>query len=227
MFFPVQPIPLSDVLEEARVTRGHQLSAVNKSLQSWARNTQRKAQIMLDNKDTFISATSCDPKFYLVDTHSPPHGLDNSQSKSKSAEVTKSERVIVPKRCNTSLDFKKQLPSYLTLDGNLVSGSLEELGDQVYCAPSRTGGVRHTENSVFLTDPHGDSSSNPSISDLSNTGSQPLLKSLWQPLCSSALAEHRKVTELSVSGLGHLAHGKYSMWKPASCIVNSEDSLDP
>lgn len=212
---------------EASVTRGCQLSAVNKSLQSLARNTQRKAQIMLDSKDTFTFATSCDPKFYLIDAFSPPHGPNNRpQQKSKSAEVTKSARVIVPKRCTTSLDVKKQLPSYLTPDGDLVSGSLEELGDQVYCAPSRTGRVkqhRHTDNSVFLTHPRGDSSAS---SDLSNAGGRASLNSIWQPLSSSALTEHRKVTRLSVSGLGHLAHGKYSMWKPASCIVNSEDNLD-
>ena len=217
--FLVQPIPLSDVLVEASITRGHQLSAVNKSLQSSARNTQRKAQIMLDSKDTFMY---CDPKFYLIDASSSPNNPDNYQQKSRSAEVTKSSRVIVPKRCATSLGLKKQLPSYLTPDGDLVSGSLEEVGDQVYCAPSRTGKVKqynHTGSSKH-------SSADPSSSNLSNTQNRASLKSNWQPLTSSALTEHRKVTERSISGLGHLAHGKYSMWKPASCVVESEDCLD-
>lgn len=221
---------LSDVLDETSATRGSQLSAMNRTLERLVRNTQTKAQLMLDNKDTFTSSTSCDPKFYITDDCSPTNQL---QQKSNSAGVARNTWSIItaPRRCNTSLDIKKRLPSYLTPDGDLVSGSLEELGDRVYCAPSRSKRTEHstpTENSVFLTDIPGgssDTSTSPSNSDLSNAGSRTSLRSVWQPLGSTAVTEHRRVTERCVSGLGHLAHGRYSMWKPA-CAIKSEDNLD-
>ncbi len=230
--FCLQPILLSDVLDETSATRGRQLTAMNSTLERLVRNTQTKAQLMLDNKHTLTSSTSCDPKFYITNEFSSTNQL---QQKSESARVAKNTRSIItaPRRCNTSLDVKKQLPSYLTPDGDLVSGSLEELGDLIYCAPSRSRRTEQStpvENSVFLTDiPRGSSqtSVSPLNSDLSKCGSQTSLRSVWQPLGSTALTEHRRVTERSVSGLGHLAHGRYSMWKPTTCVVNSssEDNL--
>ena len=41
-----------------------------------------------------------------------------------------------------------------------------------------------------------------------------LLEQSWQPLTTAALLEHTKVTQIPVKGMGCLAHGQYSMWKP-------------
>ena len=229
-FHILQPIPLSDIIEEANLTRGHQLSAMNNTLELLARNAQKKAELMLEHKSTFAPSTSCNPRFYLADDHSQE---SLHQLRPKLPTVGKDTRALVPKRHTTSEEVKKHLPSYLTSDGDLVSGSLEEFGEQFYCAPSRskrTETHKHTGTPVFLTDLHEREShqnnGSTSLSDLSNSGSQSSLRNgnRWQPLSTSALSEHRKVKEVAVSGLGHLAHGKYCMWKPATCVVETNDS---
>ena len=143
----------------------------------------------------------------------------------------------------TSLEIKKKLPTFLTPDGDLLSGSLEEFGDQLYCSPSKSSGPPinittkdewRQENagnagSVFLTDLHSDSLDNINLEQKSTTKlvrklneksalispkRAPKVMKGWQPLSYSALSEHSSVSELPVKGLGHMAHGRYSMWRP-------------
>ena len=203
---------------------------MNNTLELLARNAQKKAELMLEHKSTFTLSSSCDPKFYLADDHSQ-EALH--QLRPKLPTVDRDIPALVPRRHSTSEEVKKHLPSYLTSDGDLVSGSLEEFGEQFYCTPSRSKRTemhKHTGTPVFLTDLHdGGSHQNSgctSLSDLSNSSSQSSLRggNRWQPLSTSALSEYRKVKEVAVSGLGHLAHGRYSMWKPAACVVETNDS---
>lgn len=240
-----QPIPLSDILGEMSITRGQQYSTRNNALEVVTRQTQKRAEIMLQRKEPFKVSESYNPENYLEER------LDlESAPRSKSATVGKPIPMLQPRRIKTGTTprVKKKLPLYLTPDGDLCSGSLEEFGDKFYCAPSRKKNEKrikekygHSEDSVFLTDLQLDGVTSPpystssSYSDLSKGSKTDIStyrkksfkrKPSWQPLCSSALSEHHKVTEVPVTGLGHLAHGRYSMWKPSVCIVDSEDSCE-
>ena len=238
---------MSDVLGEMSITRGQQYSTRNSALEVVTRQTQKRAEIMLQRKEPFKIAESYNPDNYLEE----PLDLEEPTSvpTSKLATAGKPVSMIQPKRIKTGTTqrVKKILPSYLTPNGDVCSGSLEEFGDKFFCAPSRKkNGERiketygHSEGSVFLTDLQMDGVTSPpdsasfSQSDLTK-GSKTNIrakrttlkrKTSWQPLCSSALFEHRKVTEVPVPGLGHLAHGRYSMWKPSTCIVDSEDCFE-
>ena len=173
-------------------------------------------------------------------------------------KARKNERaLLLPRRAKndgTSAEVKKQLPTFLTPDGNLLTGSLEEFGSQLYCGPSRLGGRTTTStrvgggvqndmsvgSSVFLTDLRVQSESVDKITldakhRFSEHERQRALSQIspkrtatkvtsWQPLSFHALSEHSGVTELPVKGLGHLAHGRYSMWRPEqSCAVEATD----
>ena len=144
------------------------------------------------------------------------------------------------KSSGTTVEMKKKLPTFLTPDGELLTSSLEEFGSQLFCGPSSkndsvaatridvgNGGQNSKGSSVFLTDlQNNDYVENVTIEPKSSKKQrvkEPRRRDVvkqtaeavaWQPLSLGALAEHSSVTELPVRGLGDMAHGKYSMWKP-------------
>lgn len=223
------------------ITRGQKYSTWNNALEIVTRQTQKRAEIMVQRKEPFKVSESFNPENYIKEI------LEVEETtRSKSATGGKPIPMLRPKRfrAGTTPAVKRKLPSYLTPSGDLCSGSLEEFGDKFYCAPSRAKNVGrikekygHSEDSVFLTDLQIDGAISPAYGVSSSHTNHPKetqiylnsgrkTSALWQPLCSSALLEHRKVTEVPVSGLGHLAHGRYSMWKPSMGLVNPEDSCN-
>ena len=162
----------------------------------------------------------------------------------------KAEAPLLPRRTKssgTSAKIKMKLPTFLTTDGDLLTSSLVEFGSQLYCDPSRPRGRTaagegewnnwSAGSSVFLTDLQSQSVDKlpvelqPSEQErhAREQSEKPLKQTAtnmmgWQPLSLHALSEHSSVTELPVKGLGHLAHGKYTMWRPnQSCAVGMSE----
>lgn len=159
------------------------------------------------------------------------NGIPSADSRT----TERKQKQIKRKRINSS-QLKKHLPLYLTVSGSVVSASLEKFGSEIlYCTPSRKF---HDEEepeseiseSVFLTNVSCKSprpSPGPSLSaTVEVSATKSILKaptqtttsseSVWQPLTTSALVEQTSVSQMPVKGLGHLAHGHYQMWRPAS-----------
>ena len=172
---------------------------------------------------------------------------DEARTKTAPATFRRKDGVpLLPRRTKssgTSPKTKMKLPTFLTPDGDLLMGSLVEFGSQLYCAPSRSCGRTSTYatregdwsagSSVFLTDLQSQSVDKLTVQlqqseqernagERSEKPSKQTARNMmgWQPLSLHALSEHSSVTELPVKGLGHVAHGKYSMWRPnQSCAV--------
>ena len=230
-----QPIPLGQVLENishATSSAGRHTSMIN-AIQVVLNQTEMKANMMLNRKDPynhFDPSTRSNNGWFVLDSL-----VAEKQHEAIGNQVNvAAENTTIPlqqQKSHTNTEIKKHLPTYLTPKGDLVSGSLEEIGDYVACGPSKVKSPSN-QDSVFLTDLqleddryHASQIKATSSSNVPNeTGTLTKLVSRWQPLSSSALAEHKSVTEVPVKGLGHLAHGRYKLWRPNSCIVRVDDS---
>ena len=227
----------------------------NNAIQLMSKHLQKRAQALLSRKDPYNQldpTLSCNEGWFnnlCIKEEKEEEDKVCARTRAASCFATagytekrKEKSPLLPKRaksCLTTSQLKRKLPTFLSSDGDLISGSLEEFGSQLFCGPSRqTGGDREGEGrqnaiggSVFLTDLQSDSADN-LTSELkpaetgkgdreSEKSSKLRTKSLgWQPLSINALSQHSSVTELPVRGPGHKAHGKYSMWKPGqSCAV--------
>ena len=234
ILYLLQPVPLGEMLSKARKTCRRSASIFNSAIGNLAKQTQMRAEVMMMRKDPYnyldSNARQQDWFFNSVldlcsdkDTH-----LETSRSTYNKPERLKTRRL----EGGTSLLVKKKLPSYLTQDGVLVSGSLEEVGGELmYCVPSQRsmfGGEEAIQkeyssdtNSVFLTNIVCPDSSRSTMDydDVMKIPSGVLKSTGWQPLTTDALLEHTRVTEVPVHGTGYLAHGKYRMWRPAECTL--------
>ena len=122
----------------------------------------------------------------------------------------------------------KRRPKFLTESDSLVTCSLEELGSDIYLKPSsrHRRGDNHDHytgsGSVFLTDLRLEDELS-TASQLEESRNPPPRDQKrcprWQPLSSNALNEHSGVAALPVNGLGHLAHGKYKLWRPRQAVL--------
>ena len=219
-----QPVPLTDFLSESTRTHAGGLQADRRvAMEISARRNQRKADIMLSKKEIplvedrqlewYIANQQLLREPTSVKTIKSPH----TEPKPQSGHVAISTRM------------GKQRPKFLTKSDSLVTCSLEELGSEVYLKPSsrrirdRQNNVQTGPGSIFLTDLQ--------LEDELRTASQltdcrkPTPNDQkrcpgWQPLSSSALSEYSGVVELPVSGIGHVAHGKYKLWRPRQAIFN-------
>lgn len=212
----------------------------NRAIELMSKHLQKRAQTLLSRKDPYNS---------LDHTLSSNEGWftelcgeieDRTRAKTAFASAGSNRRrkdkaiLLQRRRANssgTAVELKKRLPTFLTPDGDLLTGSLEEFGSQIYCSPSRLGGVpsvkangqqqHSTGSSVFLTDFQDESLDSGTLEPKltknrtarEESTKQPVTAVRWQPLSLGALTEHSSVTEIPVKGLGNLAHGKYSMWK--------------
>ena len=212
-------------------TSHHNYSTWNSAIEQMSKKMQRRAETLLKRKDPYNSfdpALSCNEGWFI--------GLneeDKVQGRATTARM-KEGTPLLPRRTKsvTSSEVKKKLPAYLTPDGDLLTGSLEEFGDKVYCGPSKRRSSiieedqKHNSSgsSVFLTDLQSESVDNISLEHglttrhaRTSSGRSPKRTAAlmgWQPLSYRALSEHSTVTEIPVKGLGHMAHGKYNMWRP-------------
>ena len=249
----MQPIPLGEVLHEiiTKAEMGTNYSSWNNAIELMNKHLQRRAEALLQRKDPYNSLNTVltGNKGWFTELLEEDEKAQDRAASVLEKRKRKEKGSLLPKRTKsggTSLEIKKKLPTFLTPDGDLLTGSLEEFGDQLYCSPSKTAGHstkdewRHgTTNgsSVFLTDLHSESvhsinleqkSTTRLVQELSKKSTSPkqtakVIKG-WQPLSCSALSEHSSVSELPVKGLGHMAHGRYSMWRPEqSCTLKASE----
>ena len=248
-------MPLSEVLHDiiTKAEMGTNYSDWNHAIERMNRQLQRRAELMLRRRDPYNSidtTLSGNEEWFTGGVEREERAQDGGAASTLEKRKLKKKASLLPKRVKsggTSLEIEKKLPTFLTRDGDLVTGSLEELGDQLYCAPSKNTGPSKSVtdewkvdtvaggggSSVFLTDLQSDSVDNINLEQKSTTK---LVRELgeklsphrkmskvlmgWQPLSHSALSEHSRVSQLPVKGLGHKAHGKYSMWRPQqSCAL--------
>ena len=165
-------------------------------------------------------------EWYTDDPQLPHH-----QSVSvKATELSHSEPNCKPQSefvATVSTRMGKRRPKFLTKSDSLLTCSLEELGSDIYLKPSS----RHRRDndmdghtgsgSVFLTDfrLEDEISTSSQLKESRNTSPRDQRRCpRWQPLSSGALSEHRGVAALPVNGLGHLAHGKYKLWRPRQAV---------
>ena len=208
---------------------------------------QRRATALLQRRDPYnntIDTALTSIKGWFTELLEEDEKVQDRAASVLERRKRKKAALLLPTRRKsggTSLEIKKKLPTFLTPDGDLLSGSLEEFGDQLYCSPSKSSGPptknittkdewrQENAGTVFLTDLHSDSLDNINLEQKSTTklvrklNETSALMSLkrapkvmkgWQPLSYSALSEHSGVNERPVKGLGHMAHGRYSMWRP-------------
>lgn len=179
-------------------------------LERSARQKQRKAEILISRKDQLKSADSYQPDWYIE------CGTVSQPEVRPCTAKPENEHIICR---NTSAQMKKQLPVFLTSTGSVVSSSLVELGDEVYCRPSTKS--RPIPNSVILAGLNiGEQPSTHLRQPHGKKEVKPERTCGWQPLSYNAVAEHRGVSELPVHGIGHHAHGKYKLWRPLEAIGN-------
>lgn len=177
-------------------------------MQQSARQNQKRAAILLSRKVQLDANATREPEWYGMN-HKDPQLMLRPITEGGKPSCSESEQ-----RCRMGPRVKKKLLSYLTPSGDLVAGSLEEFGDNLYCGPSKR--KAQPVESVFLTDLQLETEAMkcPSSTCINNQHRTRRKSFGWQPLSSGALAEHRTVTELPVQGVGHLTHGTYKMWKP-------------
>jgi len=206
-FIFLQPIPLKNVLSEvARTSSGGPRLYRTGMMQQSARQNQKRAAILLSKKAQLDANATREPEWY---------GMNHEDPQLMLRPITEGGKPSCSEpRCRMGPRVKKKLLSYLTPSGDLVAGSLEEFGDNLYCGPSKR--KAQPVDSVFLTDLQLETEpmkcpSSTCINNQHRTGRKSFG---WQPLSSGALAEHRTVTELPMQGFGHLTHGTYKMWKP-------------
>ena len=250
----LQPIPLSEVLHEiiTKAEMGTSYSNWNNAIELMNKRIQRRAEALLWRRDPYNSldpALSCNEGWF-AELLEEDEKLQDRAASALEKRKRKEKIPLLPKRTKsggTSLEIKKKLPTFLTLDGDLLTGSLEEFGDQLYCSPSKTTGpstnvtgakdewkydATNAGSSIFLTDLHSESVDSINLEQKSTTkfarelseksSAKRTVKVMagWQPLSFRALSEHSGVSELPVKGLGHMAHGRYSMWRPdQSCTL--------
>lgn len=228
---------------------GTNCSNWNNAIELMNKQLQRRATALLQRRDPYNN--TLDTALTNIKGWFTEHLEEDEKAQDRAVSVLERRRkrkekatLLLPtrrKNGGTSLEIKKKLPTFLTPDGDLLSGSLEEFGDQLYCSPSKSSGPPtnittkdewRQENpghgsSVFLTDLHSDSLDSISLEQKLTTKlvrklseksispkRAPKVMKGWQPLSYSALSEHSSVSELPVKGLGHMAHGRYSMWRP-------------
>ena len=246
-----QPIPLCDILGDiiTKAEMGTNHSSWNKAIQLMTRHLQKRAQVLLSRKDPYNQldpTLSCNEGWFTDLCMKEAEKEDEVCARTRAASCfatagytgkKKDQSPLLPKRVKSTSQVKRKLPTFLSPDGDLISGSLEEFGSQLFCSPSKQTGPSGREGEdeqnrtcslVFLTDLQSESADNVTSEVKPNKTmreNEKLLKRRtksmgWQPLSISALSEHSSVTELPVKGLGHTAHGKHSMWKPGqSCAV--------
>ena len=206
--FHLQAVPLTQVLSSmAQVKPEDLLSHQRGVMQQSAIRNQTRANIMLARKDHTGMFPKQDPGSYMY--------IEDCKDTLRSIPRAKQDTLEHKCSIDISPEARRKLPRFLTHSGSLVATSLEEVGEKVYYKQSKTSHT-HGSKSVFLTDLQlEDESPIPSKHILSQN--QPS----WQPLSYTALSEHKGTAELpACSGVGHLSHGRYKMWKPMQTVCS-------
>ena len=161
-----------------------------------AKKNQIRAETLLQRKETQLGLLQKDPTMFVP---------DDFNADSKPPYQSTSVRQVRLRHIHSKPETKKKLPLYLQPDYSMVSGSLEEVGERVYCRPSTQKPVETKRSS------HNGGTKKTLASEKAPETTQ---KSRWQPLSCSAALEYEGTSVVSVEGVGPSRHGRYSVWKP-------------
>lgn len=176
-------------------------SILTNALELKAHRNQAKAEALLLRKQAQVDVPIQEPTMYLPKDEYA--FMENTTQLQNQLERHPLETVSV-KPIPIDRHTKKRLPKYLVNGGTLVSGTLEQIGERIYCRPA-IGNPTETTNA-----------SKPTILNAHNqemTTTASTSVSRWQPLSTSAALEYEGTHAVPVkafSGLGH------AMWKPLS-----------
>ena len=229
------------MLNEAENERSRGVALMlNEAMETIARETQMIAEGMLKqrapNNNNIMFSPNRSHKWCgdLIQDKNP--GDTSVKVDNRKTSLMKQKRV----RERTSSSVKKLLPLFLTENGELVSGSIEELDSEMFfCCPSqklRYPGEeeqsRESSSSIFLTDlPSHDEQVIPrsAVINYDNVvqfkSTEEPRRSLrnWQPLSANALLEHTTVTQQPIKTKSPQTRGYYPMWRPAKCYVEKNN----
>jgi hypothetical protein len=201
------------------------MSIINAALNQNIRQAQAKAEIMMDRRDPYNNSMTKEIHqdwFFtgVVDTLTPLTLPSSATSRLSSkylsadqqlslgsSELKQSESEVG--RSETMSALKGRLPYYLTDSGSVHSASLEVNDKLVCCVPGERSKSMQ-ERRVYNPKQLSTGTSSVAISGSYTTDDD----TNWQPLSTDALLEHTKVTAIPIKGMGDLAHGHYSMWRP-------------
>lgn len=202
MHFHLQKVPLLEILEREAQTQQTKVHAgtLTNALELKARRNQVRAEVLLCRKQAQVDIPVQQPTVYLPKDE---YEDNTTQLHPQFLEL----KAVSVKPLPIDNQSKKKLPKYLAPDGTLLSGSLEEVGERVYCRPTK-GKPAQTAKSMFPID-----------HELETDGQThtPKCRPRWQPLSSSAMQEYEGTRVVPVKAFSsHQGHGQCSMWKPLS-----------
>ena len=190
-------MPLLDVIEKEsklqQIDSGAQ-RLLTKALELKARRNQVRAEVLLHRKQEQVTVPLQEPSMYL-----PKEEYEFLDHTTASKEVP-----VTITHLPTNYETKKKLPKFLTHASDLVSGSLEEVYDRVYCRPTTDKAEPKGVRSTVLAD--GAATEQAATSHTHR----------WLPLSSSAAQEYEGTHVVPVRVFSTQGHGKYSLWKPLS-----------
>lgn len=244
-----KPVPLGQVLSD--VKRKHSrstMSIINSAMNQNIRHAQAKAEMMMQRKDPYNNSMA---REIHQDWYFTPSVLDTATADAKLPPTDKqlpahAEKLSV-KRSEESLSaLRRHLPHYLTSSGSVLSASLEINDEFMCCVPGERSKSSRLKSSAYMhrnrQEATGTSRKDTTMDlGFKMEGSwQPLttvallehrkdttkdsgskVEGSWQPLSTAALLEHSKVTAIPVRGIGHQAHGHYSMWRPNKIQIDT------
>ena len=194
-------MPLLDVIEKEsklqQIDSGAQ-RLLTKALELKARRNQVRAEVLLHRKQEQVTVPLQEPSMYL-----PKEEYEFLEHTTASKDLPTLQVPVTITHLPTNYETKKKLPKFLTHASDLVSGSLEELCDRVYCRPTKDKAEPKGVRSTVLADGATEQAAT------SHTHR-------WLPLSSSAAQEYEGTHVVPVRVFSTQGHGKYSLWKPLS-----------
>lgn len=228
------------------------MSIVNSAMNQNIRHAQAKAEIMMSRMDPYNNAMAKEihQDWYFTgvpEVRTTPLAIQYPDAKLPAPDAKdgalKHSAPTVERNEETLSALQKHLPYYLTSSGSVHSASLEVNDELVCCVPgqkstSRQDDSRPQTSAAMPTDPLTVCIESPtrehSVSSGANRVSSETtvmdyyrhqVEPCWQPLTTAALLEHSKVTAIPIRGMGHQAHGHYSMWKPNNIQTTDSSTL--
>ena len=198
----LQKVPLLEVLQkEAQIQQMGQgaQSILTNAIELKTRRNQVRAEMLLDRKQAQADIPMPEPALYVPNDE---YELQNGNEMDTRPRFSEKRPTVPVKHLHTNPQAKKRLPKYLAQNGDLVSGSLEEVGERMYLRPTKEKRNMHTEKA----ETGGDT--------LMHERPEPPRKWRWHPLSSSAAEEYEGTRVVPMKASSDLGHGKYSMWKP-------------
>lgn len=194
------------------------MSIVNLAMNQNIRDAQAKAELMMRRRDPYDNSMAREIHQDWYFTGSTVDGntalaLSPETKPTDSKPSPDAETLAVERSEETLSAIKRRFPHYLTSSGSVLSASLEVNDSLVCCVPgerSKSSRLKSGGTDPVWCKDRQDTTSKSCTTMLST----PEVETCWQPLTTAALLEHSQVNTIPVRGIGHQAHGQYSMWRP-------------